>query len=287
MPDDLLELDLDDDGDDDTADDTAVDNALLADLDAPKDDVKAPIEFKLDSSDLGRTISDALSGANAEQTATIRALAQEFISSQSKPDAPKATREQIASRNATIQAALMDTTGDVDLLETIKGLVRPVIEESISGTLRDVRPQADNLSASQGERLVRDFKRDIRDSVNEKLYSRYEAEIDKLIPESKLALIAQATPKARKEFFEEIEERTHGRVYRAALNDKTPRGQNTGSGGGGKGNQLQQAFNSLPREEQREADKLAKAFARAKGLVVGSKEYQAAYSTKVQDYIEG
>src|ERR1700677_252778 len=113
MPDDLLEIDdLDDDTEGEVDDSAVVDTSFLAEPDAPADPAAVkPVEVRLDSSGIGKTIADALSGAPPAQTAPFRSLAQEFISSQPKPDAPKATREQIASRNATIQAALMDTTG--------------------------------------------------------------------------------------------------------------------------------------------------------------------------------
>jgi hypothetical protein len=265
-----------------------VGEGFLPEADAPpKEGTVAPVEVKLDAAGIGQTIADALSGATAAQTAAFRGLAQEFISTQPKPAAPVKTKEQIAARNTQLQALLMDTTGDVDIEEQIRAIIRPVVEDGIQGTLRGIRPEADNLSAGQGERFVSDFKRDIKAGVNEKLFTKYEAEIDKLVPEGRYGAIAQATPAQRKAFFEEIRERADGRVYRAALSDRTPRGQVTGSGGGGGKSPLQQAYNALPKEEQREGQRLAKAFCRAAGLKEGSPEFTKAFNSKLQDYVEG
>jgi hypothetical protein len=283
MDNDLL---LDDDSDDETDQDLLA-AEFLSDPSVVVPEEKPEPVVKLDASDIGKTIADALKGQSSDNIASLRTLAAEFMSNQPKADAPKMTREQIAARNMQISNALIDTTGDIDVLEVLRGFVKPMLDEGIASTLRTVRPEADNLAAGQGERLVRDFKRDIKDSVNEKLYSKYEAEIDKLVPESKYAAIASATPAQRKAFFEEIEDRSHGRVYKAALNSTTPRGQSAGSVGGTSKNKLQDALAALPKEEQREGARMAKSFARAKGLVEGTPEYIKAYNAKLQDYVEG
>jgi len=277
---------LDDDSDDESDTDVLA-AEFLSDPSALLVEDKPEPVVKLDTSDMGKTIADALSGATATQTAAFRALAQEFISAQPKATAAPISKADIAARNQQIANAFLDTSGDTDVLELIRGFVKPMLDEGIASTLRTVRPEADNLAAGQGERLVRDFKRDIKDSVNEKLYSKYEAEIDKLVPDSQYAGLAAASPARRKAFFEEIEDRVHGRVYKAALNDKTPRGQSAGSVGGVSKNKLQDALSALPKEEQREGARMAKAFARSKGLVEGTPEYIKAFNTKLQDYVEG
>ena len=277
-----------DDTDDEETDTEVLAAAFLDDPSVVIPEEKPEPVVKLDASDIGKTIADALSGATTAQTASFRALAKEFISAQPKPDAPKATREQIAARNQQIANALIDTTGDVDVLEILRGFVKPMLDEGIQDTLRTVRPEADNLAASQGERLINDFRRDSGSDVNEKLRSKYLAEIDKLVPESRYAAIASATPAQRKAFFEEIEDRAYAKAHRAFIGSTPPRGQSGSSVGGvSKGNAAQQALSALSKEDQRDAMRFAKAFAKGKGFAEGTSEYIKVYNSKLQDYAEG
>lgn len=179
----------------------------------------------------------------------------------------------------------MDTTGDVDIEAQIRNLIVPAIDERINGRVNESQSGADNFAVLNGERVVKDFKRELK--VNEKLRARYEAEIDKLIPTTSYAWLATLPSQERQQFLEAIDERAYGRLGKASLNDKTPRGQVTGSGGGGGKSPLQQAYNALPKEEQREGQRLAKAFCRAAGLKEGSPEFTKAFNSKLQDYVEG
>jgi hypothetical protein len=283
-----MENDLLLDDEDVESDEEVLAAAFLSDPSVVIPEEKPEPIVKLDASDIGKTIADALSGATTAQTASFRALAQEFISAQPKADAPKITREQIAARNQQIANALIDTTGDVDVLEILRGFVKPMLDEGIASTLRTVRPEADNLAASQGERLINDFRRDSGSDVHEKLRSKYLAEIDKLVPESKYAAIASATPAQRKAFFEEIEDRAYAKAHRTFIKDTPPRGQAGSSVGGvNKGNAAQQALSALSKEDQRDAMRFAKAFAKGKGFAEGTSEYIKVYNAKLQDYAEG
>jgi hypothetical protein len=215
-------------------------------------------------------------------------LAQEFISAQPKATAAPISKADIAARNQQIANALIDTTGDVDVLALLQSFVKPMLDEGIASTLRTVRPEADNLAASQGERLINDFRRDSGSDVHEKLRSKYLAEIDKLVPESKYAAIASATPAQRKAFFEEIEDRAYAKAHRTFIKDTPPRGQAGSSVGGvSKGNAAQQALSALSKEDQRDAMRFAKAFAKGKGFAEGTSEYIKVYNAKLQDYAEG
>jgi hypothetical protein len=283
-----MENDLLLDDEDQESDEEVLSAAFLSDPSVVIPEEKPEPVVKLDASDIGKTIADALKGQSADNISTLRTLAAEFISAQPKADAPKITREQIAARNQQIANALIDTTGDVDVLEVLRGFVKPMLDQGIADTLKTVRPEADNLAASQGERLINDFRRDSGSDVNEKLRSKYLAEIDKLVPESKYAAIASATPAQRKAFFEEIEDRAYAKAHRAFINTSTPRGQATSSvGGTSKGNAAQQALSAMAPEDQRKGIRLAAAFARSKGFKEGTSEYIKVYNAKLQDYAEG
>jgi hypothetical protein len=283
-----MENDLLLDDDIEESDEDVLSAAFLDDPSVVIPEVKAEPVVKLDASDIGKTIADALSGATTAQTASFRALAQEFISAQPKADAPQITREQIAARNQQIANALIDTTGDVDVLEVLRGFVKPMLDAGIADTLRSVSPRADNVVSAQGERLVDDFKRNSGSDVNEKLRSKYLAEIDKLIPEDQLLQIPQLTPAQRKEFFADVEDRAYARAHRAFINTAPPRGQAGSSVGGvNKGNAAQQALSALSKEDQRDAMRFAKAFAKGKGFAEGTSEYIKVYNSKLQDYAEG
>jgi hypothetical protein len=283
-----MENDLLLDDEDVESDEEVLAAAFLSDPSIVIPEEKPEPVVKLDASDIGKTIADALSGATSAQTASFRALAQEFISAQPKATAAPISKADIAARNQQIANALIDTTGDVDVLALLQSFVKPMLDEGIASTLRTVRPEADNLAASQGERLINDFRRDSGSDVHEKLRSKYLAEIDKLVPESKYAAIASATPAQRKAFFEEIEDRAYAKAHRTFIKDTPPRGQAGSSVGGvSKGNAAQQALSALSKEDQRDAMRFAKAFAKGKGFAEGTSEYIKVYNAKLQDYAEG
>jgi hypothetical protein len=249
------------------------------------------VDVKVDTTAIGETIADALKGGTEAQTAAFRSLAKEFIDSQPRPAAPTKTKEQIASRNAQLQALLMDTSGDVDIEETIKGLIKPMFESEIEGTISRIRPQAENIASGQGSALVRDFKRSFKDEnivagVNDKLWDRYNAEIDKLIPPEHYTEIASWSKKRQDDHFAAIGERAYARVMRAAQTAKTAPSVTAGGGGAGGSSKLETALRALPRAEQREAIRIGEAFARAKGFREGTKEWNKAKAQAVSDYME-
>jgi hypothetical protein len=283
-----MENDLLLDDEDQESDEEVLSAAFLSDPSVVIPEEKPEPVVKLDASDMGKTIADALSGATAAQTAAFRSLAQEFISAQPKAAAAPISKSDIAARNQQIANALIDTTGDVDVLALLQSFVKPMLDEGIQNTLRSVSPRADNVVSAQGERLVDDFKRNSGADVNDKLRPKYLAEIDKLIPEEQLLQIPQLTPAQRKAFFLDVEERAYARSHRAFINSSAPRGQAASSvGGTSKGNAAQQALSALSKEDQREAMRFAKAFAKGKGFAEGTSDYVQVYNAKLQDYAEG
>lgn len=269
---------------DEPEDITEPDLSFLRTTPEPKLDDKPAVNVSLDT----KAIADALSQQNDVTARTIREVGRELLGGlrQESQAAPKRTKEQIAARNLQIMAVLSDATGDVDIEEQIAGFMAPIIESRIKGAVDSVRPQADNVAIAQGERIVNDFRRDLKASVNEKAHGRFDKIMDELIPESLYSRLATATPAERKAFFAEKALMAKGKYYEEAVSEKAARGSATGNGGGGSRTPEELSFLSLSKEDQREATRMAEAYCRREGLKSGTPEWNKMKAEKVKDWMD-
>lgn len=257
--------------------------------DKPVDDGKPPaLDVKL----LGETIAGALGGATERQSQAISGAVAQIAGLLTQPKvegAPKLSKEQIAARNAAIQARLLDATGDVDLVEELKGLVAPAIRAEIEAEIAKVRPTAQASLEATGEDIVDRAKARLFKGLGA-MQERAEEEFDKIVKPQNYSWLASLSAAERKEQLETVKERVLGRLYSSAIEKKTARNVAGGTSGAAPAlkSSYQAKLDALPRAQQKAIVALAHKSAKQRGLdpEVDAKKYNAYVRDRINVQLE-
>lgn len=246
----------------------------------------------LDAALLGKTIADNLGGVTAQQSKALEGTLSTIaglLQSQHGGGTPKLSKEQIAARNAAIQAKLLDATGDVDLVEELKGLVAPAIRAEIEAEIAKVRPVASSSLEATGEEIAERFKAKAFKGLGP-LQDQAEEEFDKIVKPENYSWLASLSAADRKAQLDIVQERVQGRLYGRAIERKSARNVAGGSGGSAvtAKSGFQAKFDALPLKERRTILAFAEKSAKYAGLdpSVDKKRYDAHVRDRVNAQLE-